>query len=41
MLGTADDDVIAATLGRTENAVMQMRQRLGIPVVRDRRRPRG
>jgi len=38
LLGTAPDDVVAARVGRTANAVRVMRTRLGIPTARDGRR---
>jgi hypothetical protein len=40
LLGTAGDEVIAQRIGRTDGAVMQMRQALEIAVFRDRRRGR-
>jgi hypothetical protein len=41
LLGTDEDDVIAARVGRTPNAVGVMRRRLKVPKSRDRRRCRG
>jgi hypothetical protein len=40
LLGMEPDEVIAARIGRTANAVRVMRTRRGIPSARDRRRRR-
>src|SRR5262249_61129056 len=41
LLGKDPDDVVAARIGRTENAVRLRRQLLAIPNPRDRRKGRG
>jgi hypothetical protein len=38
LLGREPDDVVAAKVGRSVNAVRSKRTRLGIPTARDRRR---
>jgi hypothetical protein len=41
LLGTDDDDVIAARVGRTPNAVRVMRRKRNVPKFRDRRKRQG
>jgi hypothetical protein len=41
LLGTADDETVAALVGRTTGAVRSARRTRGIPTFRDRRSSRG